>query len=243
MAGAVARMARAIGARALLIGLRSRSRKTRYLLGDQVALRVDRDAERVPDPREAKELWGAVQKSVRRADAILLSDYGKGALSDSLVGQIIRLAEGLGVPTLVDPARGREFTLYRGAALLKCAAAQWEADVGRGTGEQAGPRGLGPETALVVTCGDSGLRWRRPHELTWKSESAWTSPKSPRGDAVGAGDMTLAALGAAIASRVPLEDACRLAVVAAGLKCGRRGATPVSRQEILEQCHDETARL
>jgi D-beta-D-heptose 7-phosphate kinase/D-beta-D-heptose 1-phosphate adenosyltransferase len=65
-------------------------------------------------------------------------------------------------------------------------------------------------------------------------------PTRPREifDVTGAGDMVIAAAAVALASGASLEEAARLANVAAGIEVARFGAVPVSRDEILEAVHD-----
>ena len=64
-------------------------------------------------------------------------------------------------------------------------------------------------------------------------------------DVTGAGDMVIAAAAAALASGATLEEAARLANVAAGIEVARFGVVPVTRDEILEAVHapgSDTAR-
>ena len=48
---------------------------------------------------------------------VILSDYGKGVLTDTLSQSIINLAKKNNVRVLVDP-KGSDFSKYRGAYLL-----------------------------------------------------------------------------------------------------------------------------
>ena len=54
---------------------------------------------------------------VRTADAVILSDYAKGALSVQLCQAVIALARERGIPVLVDP-KDRDFSKYAGATTI-----------------------------------------------------------------------------------------------------------------------------
>ncbi len=54
---------------------------------------------------------------VRTADAVILSDYAKGALSAELCQAVIALAREQRIPVLVDP-KGLDFSKYAGATTI-----------------------------------------------------------------------------------------------------------------------------
>jgi len=55
--------------------------------------------------------------ALAEADIVILSDYGKGALSDSVTAQAIAAASAAGKPVLVDP-KSRSLLKYKGATVL-----------------------------------------------------------------------------------------------------------------------------
>jgi D-beta-D-heptose 7-phosphate kinase/D-beta-D-heptose 1-phosphate adenosyltransferase len=64
---------------------------------------------------------------------------------------------------------------------------------------------------------------------------------SPRDvyDVTGAGDMVISAMAMALSAGASLEDAVRLANLAAGLEVSKLGVVPISREELLEALHQE----
>lgn len=60
--------------------------------------------------------------------AVILSDYGKGTLTD--IQQFIQPARAAGIPVLVDP-KGNDFEIYRGATVITPNLSEFEAVVGR----------------------------------------------------------------------------------------------------------------
>jgi D-beta-D-heptose 7-phosphate kinase/D-beta-D-heptose 1-phosphate adenosyltransferase len=84
----------------------------------QHLLRVDREC-RGPLGRAAEDaLLHEVVPTLAEHDAVLLADYGKGVCGRRLLKAVSAAALLHGVPVLVDPARGADWCLYRGAALL-----------------------------------------------------------------------------------------------------------------------------
>src|ERR1043165_5856602 len=90
--------------------------KLRIVSGRQHVVRVDRDP-RVPyDTKTIKALVELAEKEAALADAILLSDYNKGVLTEAVCKAAIRGAAGK--PVLVDP-KGNDWKKYAGATLVK----------------------------------------------------------------------------------------------------------------------------
>ncbi|MGL5096509.1 MAG: bifunctional heptose 7-phosphate kinase/heptose 1-phosphate adenyltransferase, partial [Planctomycetia bacterium] len=107
---------------------RPTTRKTRYLTHSPTAparggfiplLRVDRESTDPPTPAVEDELRKAVAALLPWAEAVLISDYGKGACTPRIVGEAVDWCRRHGTPALVDPARGVDWNRYAGAACLK----------------------------------------------------------------------------------------------------------------------------
>ncbi|MGA0806204.1 MAG: PfkB family carbohydrate kinase, partial [Pseudohongiellaceae bacterium] len=109
---------------------------------------------------DARQLVPRVQALLDGVDAVILSDYRKGALLD--VQALIRIARDAGVPVLVDP-KGDDFSVYRGATLVKPNLHEFEAIAGHCASEnelvQKGQRLLRELDlqALLITRGEHGM--------------------------------------------------------------------------------------
>ncbi|HUY47448.1 MAG TPA: PfkB family carbohydrate kinase [Streptosporangiaceae bacterium] len=89
--------------------------KTRFLTGTHHLLRVDEDS-RFHDLAPAVEehmfgIWHSMRASV---SAVLFSDYAKGALTETLIRQVVADARERRIPVVVDSKR-RDMSCYRGA--------------------------------------------------------------------------------------------------------------------------------
>jgi D-beta-D-heptose 7-phosphate kinase/D-beta-D-heptose 1-phosphate adenosyltransferase len=165
------------------------------------------------------------------ADAVVLSDYGKGTLSRAPA--LIAAARSAGRPVVVDP-KGIDFERYRGATLVTPNLGELEAVVGRCRDlETLVERGEALRRALDL---DALLVTRSEHGMTLLQAGRPVRhlPANAREvfDVTGAGDTVVGVLAAALAAGSDLERAMVLANVAAGLVVGKLGTASVSAAEL-----------
>ena len=207
--------------------------KTRVQSRGQQLIRLDQ--ENAAELRD-KALVDAVGEAAAGAGAVVLSDYGKGALTD--VRGMIELCREAGVPVLVDP-KGRDFEKYRGATLLTPNQGEFEAVAGHCVGdEELATRGwqMVEEldlTALLVTRSEKGMMLletgNEPLFLSTQAREVY--------DVTGAGDTVIATLAGALASGQSLASAAALANIAAGLVVRKIGVATVTPGEIQVALH------
>lgn len=162
---------------------------------------------------------------------VVLSDYGKGTLSDPQA--MISLARDAGIPVLVDP-KGEDFTKYRNASLITPNQSEFEAVVGPcaddaellAKGEQLRAE-LNLE-ALLITRSERGMvllqKSRTPVTLATRAREVF--------DVTGAGDTVIGTLAAAIAAGADYESAMNLANLAAGVVVRKVGTATASVAEL-----------
>ena len=205
--------------------------KLRVIGRQQQLLRVD--FETTPSHEVLSSKLREYRQLLRRHDAVILSDYGKGGLTH--IAAMIAAAKAAGKPVLVDP-KGEDFARYRGATLLTPNRAEFRQVAGTARSEadltaraQKLRRTLGLE-ALLVTRSEEGMTLYR----RGKSGSRLHVPAQAREvyDVSGAGDTVIATLGAAMASGMPLDEAVRIANRAAGIVVGKFGTAVVEPHEL-----------
>lgn len=165
------------------------------------------------------------------ADAVVLSDYGKGTLAG--VADLIERARAAGKPVLVDP-KGSDFRRYRGASVLTPNRAELEAVVGPCETDALlvdKAEGLRAELdleALLVTRGERGMTLVRAG-----ADAVHVSTRAREVfDVTGAGDTVIATLAAALAGGEEWEPAVALANLAAGVVVARLGTVSVTAGEL-----------
>jgi D-beta-D-heptose 7-phosphate kinase/D-beta-D-heptose 1-phosphate adenosyltransferase len=153
----VAHLAKALGARAELMGVvgndaagqrfrdqcvaagidadnvlvaesRPTTRKLRVLAQHQHVLRVDWEEQRSIRPEMEDEVLERLRE-VERPDAMIISDYAKGFLSPRVLAAAIERAAEWEIPVLVDP-KYADLTRYRGSTVIKANLKEFEAALG-----------------------------------------------------------------------------------------------------------------
>ena len=207
--------------------------KTRVQSRGQQLIRLDE--ENVADmPGDA--MVSTLRSVLEGAGAVVLSDYGKGALAD--VSVMIALCREAGVPVLVDP-KGTDFHKYRGASLLTPNQSEFEAVAGRCASDQElvdRARTMMDNLdldALLVTRSEKGMllveAGARPLFLSTQAREVY--------DVTGAGDTVIATLAGALASGQDLASSAALANIAAGLVVRKIGVATVTPGEISAALH------
>ncbi len=207
--------------------------KTRVQSRGQQLIRLDEE--------NAKATAGdAIIKKLRDgldgAGAVVLSDYGKGALAD--VSELIAVCREAGVPALVDP-KGIDFDKYRGASVLTPNQSEFEAVTGACETDDelaSHARAMIDELdldAVLVTRSEKGMML-----LEAGAEPVFLSTQAREVyDVTGAGDTVIATLAGALASGQGLAAAAALANVAAGLVVRKIGVATVTPGEISASLH------
>ncbi|WP_020675705.1 bifunctional D-glycero-beta-D-manno-heptose-7-phosphate kinase/D-glycero-beta-D-manno-heptose 1-phosphate adenylyltransferase HldE [Geopsychrobacter electrodiphilus] len=219
----------------VLSALRKTSRKTRVLASNQQMLRIDRESREEIDLASSQQLLTYVHQQLPQVQVVLLSDYLKGVLTDSLTRELIALCRSAKVPVLVDP-KGKDYTKYQGATLLtpnrkEAAEASGVAISSGDDVSRAGWKLLQELSldALILTRSEEGM------SLFMAGRDEIQLPTLAREvfDVSGAGDTVLATIGFGLAGGLGLPDAARLANLAAGVVVGKVGTSTVTPDEIL----------
>jgi rfaE bifunctional protein kinase chain/domain len=202
--------------------------KLRVIGQQQQLLRID--FERAPSREALAQKLDEFERLVSEADAVVLSDYGKGALDR--VQDMIVAARRLKKPVLVDP-KGDDYARYRGATLLtpnrgefREVAGRWsdEADLNRRAQKLREDLDL---EALIVTRSEDGMSLftaKESHHEQTKAREVY--------DVSGAGDTVIGVLAMMVGAGADLHDAMRVANHAAGIVVGKLGTAVVHPDEL-----------
>ena len=202
--------------------------KTRVLSRSQQLIRLDREE---PCGDAANSLAKPLEGALSSADVVILSDYGKGALSD--VAGLITRCRKADIPVLIDP-KGADFSKYRGASLITPNQTEFEAVAGhcddddilvRRATEMVADLEL---DALLVTRSEKGMLLveadKEPVFLSTQAREVY--------DVTGAGDTVIATIAGSLACGESLQAAAALANLAAGVVVRKIGVATVTPSEI-----------
>ena len=236
VAGAQLRgMLDAIGAdtRGLITTARPTTTKTRVVARGQQVVRVDEEVDADLVGAEVAALNAAVDRAVADADALVLEDYNKGVLIESVIRRAVQAANARRIPVVVDP-KYRNFFAYRGATVFKPNRRELEAALGAAVDldhPEALPAVLTRLGAdrLLLTLSERGMALIEPdgaiHRIPTTARDVY--------DVVGAGDTVTAWLAAMLAAGATPLEAAVIANYAAGVEVGKAGAATVVPGEIL----------
>ena len=201
----------------------------------QQMIRVDYEkCDPIPAVVETR-LHGELEAVLAEAEIVLISDYGKGVCTPTLLKAVIEKSRAAGLRVLADPIRSNDYSRYRGVHCMT--PNRLEAQLATGMtitkAEDAirvGQRlvdDLGME-AVLVTLDRDGMALVRADGRT---ELLPTRPRQVY-DITGAGDMVLAVVGLCLASGADYAEAAALGNVAGGLEVEKFGVARLSREEI-----------
>ncbi|PYT52599.1 MAG: D-glycero-beta-D-manno-heptose-7-phosphate kinase [Acidobacteria bacterium] len=234
--------------------------KTRIIARHQQVVRVDHERREPLRGETQEKLLRLLFTALKHLDALVVSDYDKGLITDDFAERVLSAAHQLQVPVFVKPKTSKLYA-YRGARAIVCNAKEAGFYVTRSLGdekflEEAGHALLARFgcSAVVITRGDKGMNVfeesspRSIHIPATGFEVTYARVGQPgieRGatgrqvfDVTGAGDTVLSVLSLAVAAGASLTDAAMLANVAAGVVVEKLGTASVNPEELLHALDD-----
>jgi D-beta-D-heptose 7-phosphate kinase/D-beta-D-heptose 1-phosphate adenosyltransferase len=211
--------------------------KTRVLGGHQQMMRLDQESRASIGAEETQQLLDQVLREVEQRPAVvILSDYAKGVLSNTLCEQLIQRCRQSNITVLVDP-KGLDYGKYRGATALtpnkRETADACKVDV------RDSAALLEAATSLRTMLDLEFLAMTRGEEGISLIDAAQTRHIAATAkqvfDVSGAGDTVIATLAAGLISGLDHVDALQLANIAAGIVVGKVGTVPITREELLHE--------
>ena len=208
--------------------------KTRIIAHRQLVVRADRES-RVPVPSKIEDqIIACLKEALKQADAFVVSDYDKGAVTPRILREILPLAYER-VPVLIDP-KLRNFNEYRPATLvtpnhleaLRMSDSEDHSDDGSHAAARVIREKLGCD-AVLITRGDRGMMLLEGDAGPVYVETAAREVY----DVTGAGDTVIAAPACALACGATMVEAASFANRAAGIVVGKVGTATVSADELL----------
>lgn len=210
--------------------------KTRVIAHSQQVVRFDREDIRQISPPALKQVLKFIERTLPKADVVVIEDYGKGMITPQLLTTVIQKARALGKPVLVDP-KERHFSYYRGVTVIT--PNRKEALCAYGAVENGRPA---PEIselgktllkkfaceAVLMTLGEEGMMLFEKNGAVTKIPTVAQEVY----DVSGAGDTVIAVLAMALAGRARLREAAILSNFAAGVVVGKLGTATLSREEL-----------
>ena len=218
-------------------GSRQTSVKTRYLADGQQILRTDHETIFDLNNSIEEKLIAQAVKVMQNCDVVILSDYAKGILTNKTIIELIKAAKVGSKVVIVDP-KGGDYDRYRGADIITPNRRELFEATGMPTDSDHEVT-MAAQSLIDMHSFGAVLATRSMDGMTLLKKDGGLSHLRAETidvfDVSGAGDTVVATLAAAISSGANIEDAARLANVAAGIVVGKVGTTAVFTKDFLPE--------
>lgn len=211
--------------------------KARIIGGKQQIVRVDYEDRSALRNEDKKLLQEAVSANLSDYDILVISDYGKGLITEEFCSYLIRHAKKAGKKVIIDP-KGRNWKKYSGADLVTPNVKELSDIVGYTVPntdraiEKAAREAIEANhlTSLLVTRSEKGMSLisnMPPIHIPTHSEEVF--------DVSGAGDTVVATLSICLAAGMSIVEAMQTANIAAGIVVKKVGTATLTIEELVQQ--------
>jgi len=209
------------------------SKKTRIISSQQQVIRYDIESDEDISEASEKKLIDKYKSIISKFELVILSDYGKGVITNYVAQEVIKVANSFGIKVIVDP-KGSDYSKYTSAYLLT----PNKKEAGEATGiDISDEKSL--KNALIylkdfcklhtslITLSEDGIAIFDDQFRSYPTVAREVF------DVTGAGDTVIASLGFALAAKQEIDSAAILANLAAGVVVGKIGSATTSFEEII----------
>lgn len=207
--------------------------KTRIIAHHQHVVRVDREEKKPVSAQLTRKVLEFIQQE--EFDALIISDYNKGLISETLIEKTLSFTQQEKIPVCVDP-KVEHFLSFSPVTLITPNHLEAERFVqhpchSNQEVEKAGETILSKISAiyLILKRGEQGLsifeRGKKPLHVPTLAKEVY--------DVTGAGDTVIAVSSLALLSGASIQDAALLANLAAGIVVGKLGTATLSADELI----------
>jgi len=232
-----------IGCRGLVASnSRQTSLKTRIVAQTQQVVRIDRETRDGITPQLVDHLLRAIRLQIRKTDAVIVGDYGKGVVTQALLNELKSLCHDHGVWLSLDPKPVHALNL--GGLSLITPNRKEAFELANLPDETRNANPLSDKNlmlvaerllnelrpaVLLITLGELGMllcqRDQKPFHIPTVAQEVF--------DVSGAGDTAIATFTLAIAAGASPIEAAILSNHAAGIVVGKVGTATTSPEELL----------
>jgi len=241
-------------------GRRVTTLKTRIIARHQQVVRVDRERREPLHANTEEKILRNLFTGLKKLDALVLSDYDKGLITDNFADRVLSAAHQRKVPVFVG-LKTKKLYAYRGSRAVACNLKEASQLVGHSLNDEKSLQEAGRAllahfgcSAVLITRGEMGMSVfeetspRHLHIPATSFEVTYARVGQPgieRGstgrqvfDVTGAGDTVLSVLALAVAAGATIPDAAVLANTAAGVVVGKLGTATLTPAELAHALGD-----
>jgi D-beta-D-heptose 7-phosphate kinase/D-beta-D-heptose 1-phosphate adenosyltransferase len=211
--------------------------KTRIIARNQQILRIDNESNDTLHDKYNKKILSYLNKNIHKFDAIIISDYGKGLISENLMKEITKITNRENKIISVDP-KVKNFFFYKDVTLitpnnLEASQASNISIIDDKTLNSCANKLLTSLNCenLLITRGENGMslfnkKYKKPKHIPTFAKEVY--------DVTGAGDTVIATCTLSMTTKCDIVDSIILSNFAAGIVVGKRGTATVNSKEIID---------
>jgi D-beta-D-heptose 7-phosphate kinase/D-beta-D-heptose 1-phosphate adenosyltransferase len=208
--------------------------KTRIIAHQQQVVRVDKEERRAISSQMEDQIFNLIQKE--KCNALLISDYNKGTITQALMKKVLDFAQKNGIPVFVDP-KVENFFLFSPVTLITPNHIEAEKIIHHECltdiqVEKAGEAILTQISSqyIIIKRGEKGMtvleKGKKPLHIPTIAKEVY--------DVTGAGDTVIATATLGLLSGGTIREAAILAAAASGIVVGKIGTATVTPGELLD---------
>jgi D-beta-D-heptose 7-phosphate kinase/D-beta-D-heptose 1-phosphate adenosyltransferase len=216
---------------------RSTILKTRIVARHQQVVRVDREQLESCNKYVTEKIINHIKKNIKKYNAIIIEDYGKGVVSPQLIKSVMSIANRKKMIVTVDP-KEEHFSYYKGVTCITPNQAEAEKAINIKIKDQKSLFAAGKKllkklncSAVLITRGEHGMclfeKGKKPVQIPTQAQEVF--------DVSGAGDTVIGAFTLALASGATLQEAAYISNFAAGVVVGKVGVGTCSQKELIDK--------
>lgn len=209
--------------------------KTRVLASNHQIVRIDREDTNAIDHELELLLSESIYQEIDQTDLVIISDYNKGLLTESLTQKVIKYANSVNKRVIVDP-KGTDYSKYKDAFVIKPNRKELSetsriSNINTENKLKEAAEIIFKTTSsqnLVVTLSEEGMAIITPSSfklLPVKATEVY--------DVTGAGDTVIATIAYCLALGLSLDEACQIANYAAAIVVKHVGSSTTTIEEII----------
>ncbi len=217
--------------------------KTRIIANNQQVVRADHESTAEIGPQVQEEILDKVKSQIDNARGLIISDYGKGVITETLLNHVIALCREKDVFIAVDP-KDVHFRSYRKVSVITPNHLEAGFAYGKRIRNEDDLREVGwglldmlDAESILITRGPQGMA------LFEQGEKLTFLPAAARKvyDVTGAGDTVISTFVSAVAAGASLPEAAFISNQAAGLVVAEVGTAQVERDRLYEEISENLA--
>lgn len=218
---------------------RPTTRKVRVMSGQHHIVRVDFEEKKFLHSLLEEQLIKNFQLALKDAVGVILQDYGKGLLSESLCQKLIEKTHSEGKKVVIDPHRTTPLAYYRGADLIKPNRDEAFIISGLNIGDsqlnESSITLVGKAIQDKARCSNVVVTEGKNGVVIFAQQNSVRVPTTSQQvfDVTGAGDTFVAALSLGWFNGLDLVTSAAMANAASGVVVGKVGCVPCSKLELL----------